>query len=115
MLLLSILLAGASLCATHTQASVIVSGSTCTIVPEPAGGDDAPSIISAFKSCSQNADVVFENETYHIESIMSTHGLKNVTVNLPGTLLVSIFILFCRSVFFTRLPVGNQHNLLEKQ
>jgi galacturan 1,4-alpha-galacturonidase len=93
------LLLGVFLCALLAQASVVVSGNTCTVVPEPAGGDDAPSIISAFESCNQDANVVFQNETYHIESVMSTHGLKNVTVDLPGTLLVALCIYFGKSTF----------------
>ena len=62
---------------------------TCTVKP---GGspsiDDAPAIIAAFKQCGENGNVVFLNETYHINTVMNTTGLKNCFVNLQGTLLV---------------------------
>ncbi|KAI0317352.1 pectin lyase fold/virulence factor [Amylostereum chailletii] len=62
-------------------------GSICTVVPSSDGGDDAPSVVSAFQQCNKDASVVFQNKTYHIESVMVTHGLQNVSVDLPGTLL----------------------------
>ena len=65
---------------------VVKRGNVCTI--EPSGGDDSPAIISAFKQCNRDSVVVFQNKTYHVERIMSTHGLKNVEVQNHGTLLV---------------------------
>jgi galacturan 1,4-alpha-galacturonidase len=64
--------------------------SSCVV--EPAGNssiDDAPAIIDAFKQCGHNGKVVFLNETYHINTVMNTTGLKNCEVDLQGTLLVA--------------------------
>lgn len=60
---------------------------TCVIEAcnDPAG-DDAPTIITAFRECSENAHIIFENTTYHIRSVMNTTGLRNVDVEVRGTL-----------------------------
>ncbi|KZT30285.1 glycoside hydrolase family 28 protein [Neolentinus lepideus HHB14362 ss-1] len=63
------------------------TGSICTVIPSVDGSDDTPAIISAFEQCGQDGSVTFINETYHIESVMQTTGLNNVTVHLYGTLL----------------------------
>ena len=62
---------------------------TCIVEPCRNGSDDAPRIIEAFEKCGNNGKVVFLNETYHIESVMNTTGLKNCEIDLKGTLLVS--------------------------
>lgn len=68
---------------------------TCTIQP---GGspsiDDAPAVIDAFKQCGQDGKVEFLNETYHINTVMNTTGLKNCEVDLKGTLLACETYLF---------------------
>ncbi|KAI0028403.1 pectin lyase-like protein [Vararia minispora EC-137] len=64
---------------------VKVQDNICTVIPS--GGDDSSAIIAAFQLCSRDATVVFSNATYHIEKVMSTHGLRNVTVDVHGTLL----------------------------
>jgi hypothetical protein len=88
MLLASSAVFFASTFAAHASVELAADGSACTVVPEPNGGDDAPSIITAFTNCSSDASVVFTNETYHIQSVMVTHGLRNVSVDMSGTLLV---------------------------
>lgn len=63
-----------------------------TCIVQPSGNasiDDAPAIIDAFDKCGHNGRVVFLNETYYINSIMNTTGLKNCDVDLKGTLFVS--------------------------
>jgi polygalacturonase len=49
--------------------------------------DDAPSVRQAFSECRENAHIIFENTTYHIASVMNTTGLRNVDVEVKGTLL----------------------------
>ncbi|KAI0317355.1 hypothetical protein OF83DRAFT_150856 [Amylostereum chailletii] len=78
-------------------------GSVCTIVPSPDGGDDSSSIISAFQQCNKDASVVFQNETYHIERTMVTHGLQNVSVDVQGTLLWGTNITYWRN---NGIPLG---------
>lgn len=79
--------------AVGTAVERVLAGSglvkTCTV---PAGNsediDDGPAIIKAFGDCGQDGNVVFSNTTYHINSVMSTTGLKNCQVDIYGTLLV---------------------------
>jgi galacturan 1,4-alpha-galacturonidase len=80
-----------------TVFSALVSGSslqkrqyTCTVPPGGSSSiDDAPAIIAAFKECNTNSGkVIFTNHTYHINSVMKITGLKNVDVDIKGTLLV---------------------------
>lgn len=61
----------------------------CTVKP---GGsnltDDAPAILRAFKECGHGGTINFLKETYHINTVMNTTGLRDCVVNIPGTLLV---------------------------
>lgn len=68
--------------------SLQVSRATCTIQPSLNGTDDAPAILSAFKTCGKDGTVVFLNHTYTINSIMNTTGLSNCNIDIHGTLLV---------------------------
>jgi len=106
----------AALFARHARASFTAADGVCTIIPEPDGSDDVPSILAAFETCNADSTVQFLNETYHIESVMSTLGLRNVTVDLQGTLLVRLgILLFFRARFIDHFTVGNQHYILAKQ
>ena len=67
-------------------------GQICTVVPSADGGDDSSAIITAFEQCNVDASVVFLNTTYRIERVMKTAGLRNVKVDLGGTLLVRISV-----------------------
>jgi galacturan 1,4-alpha-galacturonidase len=74
--------------------SVQKSGDVCIIIPDPKGGDDSAAIIDGFKQCKTDSRVVFlQNKTYHIEKEMVTTGLKNVTVEHRGRLLVCLKLL----------------------
>lgn len=73
--------------------------------------DSAPAIIRAFQDCGHNngterGRVVFSNETYHVNSIMNTTGLRNVDVDLHGTLLWDTNIAYWLN---HSLPVGYQN------
>ncbi|GIZ41997.1 hypothetical protein CKM354_000527800 [Cercospora kikuchii] len=86
------------------------SGPTCVV--KPAGqNDSAPAIIKAFEDCGHNEGdargrVVFKNETYHIKSVMKTTGLRNVDIELHGTLLWDQNIPYWLN---NSLPVGYQN------
>ncbi|RPD81626.1 pectin lyase-like protein, partial [Lentinus tigrinus ALCF2SS1-7] len=86
-LYLLILVVGVVLQALSVHSRIEQKGRTCTVVPEGHGRDDSASIISAFARCNKDASVVFLNETYHVERVMSTHGLENVTIDIKGTLV----------------------------
>jgi hypothetical protein len=61
---------------------------TCTVkAGNDPSSDDAPNIREAFAKCKENAHIIFENTTYYIASVMNTTGLRNVDVEVKGTLL----------------------------
>lgn len=68
--------------------SALAPRATCTVQPSLNGTDDAPAILSAFKTCGKDGTVVFLNHTYTINSIMNTTGLSNCNIDIYGTLLV---------------------------
>lgn len=84
------------------QAHSDKTGKTCIVPPNPPGTDAAPAILHAFAECGHNhhnnnnnnneaamhhrGRVVFLNATYHIQTVMNTTGLRNVDVDLQGTL-----------------------------
>lgn len=59
----------------------------------PAAGseaiDDAPAVLEAFRECGGGGKILFQNTTYHINSVMNTTGLENCEIDLRGTLLVN--------------------------
>lgn len=61
---------------------------TCSV---PAGGnpvgDDASAILKAFSDCKEDGHIIFENTTYYIGTIMNTTGLRDVDIEVRGTLL----------------------------
>lgn len=48
--------------------------------------DDAQAIRNAFAECHENAHIIFENMTYYIFTVLNTTGLRNVDVEVRGTL-----------------------------
>lgn len=64
-------------------------GPVCVV--EASSDDSTPAILDAFARCGHNSGsetgkVVFKNETYNIKQVMNTTGLRNVDVDLQGTL-----------------------------
>ncbi|KAG9877787.1 pectin lyase-like protein, partial [Aureobasidium melanogenum] len=67
------------------------TGVTCVVKPAPSGKDSSANILKAFESCGQakaglRNRIVFKNTTYTIASVLETTGLKNVDIELHGTL-----------------------------
>ncbi|GIC93670.1 putative exo-polygalacturonase [Aspergillus udagawae] len=61
---------------------------TCTV--KAAGSestDDTPAILEAFHNCGNGGRIVFQNTTYHVNSVMNTSGLHDCDIDLYGTLL----------------------------
>ena len=50
--------------------------------------DDSAAIIEAFERRSKNGKIVFKNETYFVNSVLKLEGLRNVKIDVYGTLLV---------------------------
>lgn len=65
-------------------ADVVKDGSTCTVTPL-GSGDDTPQIKDAFKQCSTDSNIIFEEGTYNIEQVMEFTDLKNVSIDIFGT------------------------------
>ncbi|KZO90302.1 glycoside hydrolase family 28 protein [Calocera viscosa TUFC12733] len=80
MQLLAVLLA---LLPLGVSASVVKVNSTCTVVPVGKGGDDGPSILSAFAQCGQNGKIILD-QYYSVNTVLNTTGLKNVSIELSG-------------------------------
>lgn len=76
------------------------------MTPPSNGSDAAPAIIEAFDKCGINGKVVFENATYHVDSIMNITGLSNVEVDLRGTLVWGTNISYWLN---HSMPVGYQN------
>ncbi|KAG9533125.1 pectin lyase-like protein, partial [Aureobasidium melanogenum] len=67
------------------------TGITCIVKPAPSGKDSSANILKAFEGCGQakaglRNRIVFQNTTYTIASVLETTGLKNVDIELHGTL-----------------------------
>lgn len=65
-------------------------------------GDDAPAILAAFEECKEDGHIIFEDATYFIRTVMNTTGLRDVSIEIKGTLLWSTDIHYWRthSLFF---------------
>ncbi|KAJ5169249.1 uncharacterized protein N7482_004843 [Penicillium canariense] len=91
----------------HPAALVRAPSKVCTV---PAAGsesiDDTPAVLRAFDECGHGGKIVFQNTTYHINSVMNTTGLENCEIDLRGTLLWSTNISYWLS---HSLPVGYQN------
>ncbi|CAI7669076.1 unnamed protein product [Penicillium manginii] len=48
--------------------------------------DDAPAILHAFKECGQHGKVLFNPQTYYVNSVMNVSWLKDVDIDIHGTL-----------------------------
>ncbi|OBT47732.1 hypothetical protein VE00_02195 [Pseudogymnoascus sp. WSF 3629] len=66
----------------HRKSCVVKSGGSNAT-------DDAPAILKAFKKCGHKGRVVFEPTNYYVNSVMNIDWLKDVDVDIYGTLLWS--------------------------
>ncbi|PAV15988.1 pectin lyase [Pyrrhoderma noxium] len=73
------------------------------ISPKTNGTDDSPAILDAFERCKEDGVVVFNEGTYHIERVMNTTGLRNVRIDMRGTLLWGTDLDYWRA---NGLPLG---------
>ncbi|RFU33833.1 hypothetical protein B7463_g2512, partial [Scytalidium lignicola] len=89
--------------------AVIGEGNSQTCVV-PAGGsesiDDAPAILQAFDECGHGGKVMFQNTTYHVNSVMNTSALQDCEIDIQGTLLWGTNITYFLN---HSLPVGYQN------
>jgi hypothetical protein len=69
-----------------TSQITIAEPPVCTVSASQSGQDDAPAILKAFRDCGHGGNIVLPDKLYHINSIMNTTGLKDVTVELRGRL-----------------------------
>lgn len=59
---------------------------TCEVESGDVNGDDTPAILSAFEECKEDGHIIFANTTYYVGQAMNTTNLKNVDIELRGTL-----------------------------
>lgn len=82
----------------------------CVIPANNDGTDDSPAIMAAFRECSQDSEIIFQNTTYNIAQAMSITNLTNVKIEVHGTLLWSKDIDYWLA---NSLPIGpgqDQHS-----
>jgi len=88
--LLLLTLASAAPPASLPTTTVVEDYKVCIV--EPCAGDSSYAIEEAFAVCGHNENgrgkVQFLNETYTIARVMNTTSLKNVDIDLQGTLSV---------------------------
>jgi hypothetical protein len=65
----------------HRKSCVVKGGQSKDI-------DDAPAILHAFKECGQHGRVLFEPQIYYVNSVMNVSWLKDVDIEIHGTLEV---------------------------
>jgi hypothetical protein len=78
-----------AVCCLTLERPTLQSPKRCAVARSSDGSDDTPSIIQAFKDCEHDGIVIFDNGTYHVNSVMNITNLRNVRVELNGKLLVS--------------------------
>src|ERR1700712_1965054 len=61
---------------------------TCVVRTPPNSTDDTSVVLEAFYKCGRAGNSVFLNQTYHINTVMNTTGLKDCEIDLYGTMLV---------------------------
>ncbi|EIN05315.1 hypothetical protein PUNSTDRAFT_146014 [Punctularia strigosozonata HHB-11173 SS5] len=57
---------------------------TCKVKALGAGQDDGPNILAAFERCGKNGRITLD-EYYVVDTLLLTTGLKNVEIDLSGT------------------------------
>ncbi|KAL0948166.1 hypothetical protein HGRIS_010778 [Hohenbuehelia grisea] len=80
----------------HAGSFTKVAG-VCTVYASVDASDDAPAILDAFGQCQEDSTIILADPLYHIESVMNTTGLRNVVVDLRGTLLWGTNITYWRA------------------
>ena len=75
-------------------AYVVNNGTSCYLYPESLTHfgqpvDDTSSILRAFELCGTNGSVIFTNNTFRVDQVMNTTGLKNCDVELHGEMVWS--------------------------
>lgn len=60
-----------------------------TVQPRQSQPDDTPQILDAFKQCGQDGTIILREGTYHIRQVMDLTNLRNVSVEIHGTLIWS--------------------------
>lgn len=82
---------GLSLIASLALASTVQAASkTCTVAKS--SSDDAVTIAQAFKDCQNGGTVNFpKGNTYYLKSMVAITGLKGVTVNFQGQIVLPAF------------------------
>jgi hypothetical protein len=67
------------------SANGVAAATTCTVAKS--GSDDTAAITKAFSDCKNGGTVVFSKDTtYNLNSILILSGLKNVNIELAGTI-----------------------------
>ncbi|CZR56855.1 related to exopolygalacturonase [Phialocephala subalpina] len=79
---------------------------TCVVKTLLNSTDDTPVILDAFKNCGHGGSIVFLNQTYNINTVMNTTGLRDCEIDIYGTLIWGKNISYWLN---NSLPLGYQN------
>ncbi|KAJ4358430.1 uncharacterized protein N0V89_003013 [Didymosphaeria variabile] len=86
--------------------SITPKSKTCEVKSGDPNGDDTSAILKAFNECKEDGHILFSNTTYYVGQAMTTTGLKNVDIELQGTMEWSKDIDYWLN---NSLPIGFQN------
>ncbi|KAL2152481.1 hypothetical protein VTH82DRAFT_5665 [Thermothelomyces myriococcoides] len=78
-----------SRCVVTSLSASAASSEAGELVARQGQVDDTPQILEAFSQCGQDGTIVLEEGTYHIRQVMDLTDLRNVSVEIYGTLIWS--------------------------
>lgn len=90
----------------YDRNNIIPKSKTCEVKSGDPNGDDTPAILEAFNECKKDGHILFTNTTYYVGQAMTTTGLKNVDIELQGTMEWSKDIGYWLN---NSLPIGFQN------
>ncbi|KAL1612969.1 hypothetical protein SLS60_001200 [Paraconiothyrium brasiliense] len=90
----------------YDRNNIIPKSKTCEVKSGNPNGDDTPAILEAFNECKKDGHILFTNTTYYVGQAMTTTGLKNVDIELQGTMEWSKDIGYWLN---NSLPIGFQN------
>lgn len=90
----------------YDRNSITPKSRICEIKSGNLNGDDTTAILEAFQECKEDGHIIFANTTYYIGRAMTTTGLRNVDIELKGTMEWSKDIDYWLN---NSLPIGFQN------
>lgn len=90
----------------YDRNNTVPKSKTCKVRHGDPSGDDTSAILEAFDECREDGHILFTNTTYYVGRAMRTTGLKDVDIELQGTMEWSKDIDYWLN---NSLPIGFQN------